>query len=66
MRKRKDIEEAWKKRYDDELTLEVLLDIRELLIKGSTQKVKCKYQKLPISNDLVDNYLKVKRMEMIK
>ena len=61
MRKRKDIEEAWKKRYDDELTLEVLLDIRELLIKGSTQKVKCKYQKLPISNDLVDNYLKVKR-----
>ena len=40
MRKRKDIEEAWKKRYDDELTLEVLLDIRELLIKGSTQKVK--------------------------
>ena len=36
-------------------------DKKNKLFKKTTKKVKCKYQKLPISNDLVDNYLKVKR-----
>jgi len=39
MRNRIEIEKAWKSRQDDELTLEILLDIRDIL--NSRKENKC-------------------------